>query len=502
MPSQLKAQKKKAPFEPTENYEVLNIQGWKVYVNRRLVHKESEVGRKSLALLSNQLEQITMLLPENRVKALQSIRIWLDDDPENQIHYHPEKRWLISNGYNPERAKCVDIGRADRFYDVRRSQPFVALHELAHGYHDQFLSFDDRRVIDAFETARDAGKYKDVLRIQGVRDKHYALTNHKEYFAESTEAFIGTNDFFPFVRAELKEHDPKVYRVLEEVWFSEVTEVPGRIRRRYLLSDFYQKYLDSFGIPIVASKKVRDEALYEANYLINRMLENRDDIRQAMIKGKTRFVIMAVDEFTTDIPEQASMKPKNYWDRRARGLGAQPRKPFVSCGEENLLAYPGDPYRAENILVHEFAHAIHHMGLDGISKDFDNKLKRVFDQAMAEGLWKGKYASTNRAEYWAEGVQSYFDDNRENDHDHNHVNTRKELEEYDIRLFELIDDVFKKSDWKFRHVKDRSFQVHLRTLKGQKLPRFSFPARLKEEAEKLKKKAKEQLEKAKGDSKK
>ena len=48
---------------------------------------------------------------------------------------------------------------------------------------------------------------------------------------------------------------------------------------------------------------------------------------------------------------------------------------------------------------------------------------------MEEGLWKGKYAATNFHEYWAEGVQSWFDTNRENDHDHNHVNTREELKD-------------------------------------------------------------------------
>ncbi len=32
-----------------------------------------------------------------------------------------------------------------------------------------------------------------------------------------TEAFFGTNDFFPFVRAELKEHDPQMFNALREV---------------------------------------------------------------------------------------------------------------------------------------------------------------------------------------------------------------------------------------------------------------------------------------------
>ena len=70
-------------------------------------------------------------------------------------------------------------------------------------------------------------------------------------------------------------------------------------------------------------------------------------------------VVMAYDEYTTDVPEQRAMKPRVYWDRRARGLGGSP----VSCAEENVLCFPGDPYSTENILIHEFAHTVHGMGL-------------------------------------------------------------------------------------------------------------------------------------------
>ncbi len=44
------------------------------------------------------------------------------------------------------------------------------------------------------------------------------LTNHKEYFAEGTEAFFNRNDFYPFVRAELKIHDPTLHDLLVEIW--------------------------------------------------------------------------------------------------------------------------------------------------------------------------------------------------------------------------------------------------------------------------------------------
>ena len=143
---------------------------------------------------------------------------------------------------------------------------------------------------------------------------------------------------------------------------------------------------------------------------------------------------MAPDEFTTAIPEHSHLAPKGYWDKRARGLGSSKEHPAVSCGEENLLGYKGDPYAAENILIHEFAHSIHQQGLNIVDPGFEKKLEKVFNRAALKGLWKGKYAGTNPAEYWAEGIQSWFDTNRENDYEHNHVNTREELKKARSRI--------------------------------------------------------------------
>jgi hypothetical protein len=44
------------------------------------------------------------------------------------------------------------------------------------------------------------------------------MNNADEYFAESSEAFFGTNDFYPFVRAELIEHDPQMADALRKAW--------------------------------------------------------------------------------------------------------------------------------------------------------------------------------------------------------------------------------------------------------------------------------------------
>jgi len=252
------------------------------------------------------------------------------------------------------------------------------------------------------------------------------------------------------------------------------------------LDPFYAKHVSANGFPILGSVKVSDAALHEAAYLIDQMLKGREDIRAALIDSKTRFDVMAPDEFTTDIPEHSDLTPKIFWDRRARGLGATPVRPTVSCGEENLLCLRGDPYHAENILVHEFAHAIHDMGLTRIDENFDARLRAIYDQAINDGLWKGKYAANNHHEYWAEGVQSYFGTNRPPDHDHNHVDTREELTEYDPRLFAMIDETFRGNPWRYTRPEHRKDLPHLGGWDVARLPTFAWPEHLVQEGDKQK----------------
>jgi dipeptidyl aminopeptidase/acylaminoacyl peptidase len=225
-----------------------------------------------------------------------------------------------------------------------------------------------------------------------------------------------------------------------------VTEVPAELREEHKLDPFYKKYTSAGGIPVLSSDKVSDEALIEAVYLIRQMLGERDDILKAMVKNKVRFVVMAPTEMTTDVPEQRDMKPKDYWDARARGLGGR----LTSCGEENLLNLKGDRYRTENILIHEFSHAIHRFGIGSLDRKFDSRLQEIYKKAMDNGTWKDTYAATNHSEYWAEGVQAYFDCAAPPVRGvHNDINTREKLEKADPDLFALIDETFKKTKWRY-----------------------------------------------------
>jgi hypothetical protein len=71
------------------------------------------------------------------------------------------------------------------------------------------------------------------------------------------------------------------------------------------------------------------------------------------------------------------------------------------------------------------------------------------------------YAATNRAEYWAEGVQAWFDTNRTMDHDHNHIHTRDQLKEYDPELAALCKDVLGDTEWRFVSPRQRAGGGHL-----------------------------------------
>jgi hypothetical protein len=262
---------------------------------------------------------------------------------------------------------------------------------------------------------------------------------------------------------------------------------------------FHAKYTSAHGFPIVASAAVSDFALLEAAYLVDALLAARPDVRQALIESGARLCILGHDEYTTDLPEFAflaaapmegfpGISGRDFWDARARGTGGSETDPYCSCGEENLLAYDGDPYAAECILIHEFAHVIHLRGMSNVDPSFDARLLAAYDAAMRDGLWKGKYASVNHHEYFAEGVQCWFDNNRVNDHDHNHVHLRSELVDYDPRLAALCKEVF--GDTELRYTKPATrLTGHLAGYDPATAPRFRWPERLEAAKQEIRRQA-------------
>jgi hypothetical protein len=248
--------------------------------------------------------------------------------------------------------------------------------------------------------------------------------------------------------------------------------------------------------------------LKEAEYLVNMMLANRPDVLQAMVKSGARMCIMAHDEYTTDLPEfqrlanhrddeLPDIEAKDFWDARARGLGGSELDPYCSVAEENVLGFKNDPYETECILIHEFAHNIHLRGMLNVDPTFDSRLQKTYEAAMQAGLWKGKYASVNRHEYFAEGVQSWFDNNRVNDHDHNHVDTRVELLAYDPGLAAMCREVFGDTELKYTKPATR-IQGHMAGYDPEKSPAFAWPPRLENVKMLIREVAKKRDKKANG----
>jgi hypothetical protein len=250
-----------------------------------------------------------------------------------------------------------------------------------------------------------------------------------------------------------------------------VGRIPEKVRSELKLGPFYQKHLDLNGFSIIGSSNVSDFALKEASWILQQMLTNRADILKALTTNGARLVVMAHNEYTTDLPEQAHMD-KAYWDRRARGLGGR----IASCAEENMLSFPGDPYSTENILIHEFSHVIAGVAMRALDPTFMPRLRDAYHSATNSGLWKGTYAATNPQEYWAEAAQSWFDNNRHDDRAHNHVHTRAQLKEYDPGVSKLCAEVFGDGPWRYKKPSERAPEdrAHLAGYDSTKAPTFKW----------------------------
>ncbi|MCQ2134493.1 MAG: hypothetical protein MJY88_05960 [Bacteroidales bacterium] len=360
----------------------------------------------------------------------------------------------------------------------------ILLHEFSHSIHLVGICQVDPSINDKLEAL--LAKAREEHRF----DNTYAQTDIAEYWAEGVQDWFNVNAEMPYsdgkhnwvnTREELKAYDPGLYELIAQ-YFPPIEEQIGRHPyvnlygpdskpepesaeeqafktpeytitappKELKLPKFYSKHVNVNGIPIVSSWRVPDSCFVQAEkiiYAMTNMLPER--VLKAMVDKGTRVAIMARYEGTTDIPEHAYMLDHSEtgvnMDVRARGLEGTLELPLTTCAEENILGYQIDQYHAEDILIHEFAHSIQLIGIESVDPEFHDKLQGLLDKAMAEGKYKNVYANTNATEYWAEGVQDWFNCNAEMpkaDGKHFWVNTREDLKAYDPGLYELISQYF------------------------------------------------------------
>lgn len=280
-----------------------------------------------------------------------------------------------------------------------------------------------------------------------------------------------------FASARAEENSPPV---------PDITDFDSFVIRRPLaslgLDPFYRKYVDAGGIPVIASDKVPDTALLLARDIILYMLSDRRDVRNAMIKSGFKVGIMAVEETTIDLPEQrdwkkpafddprltaaeqrtyndtiAKMTDREYWAKRARGMGGLP---YTTGATENIIGIAGTKYYGENIFVHEFSHAIMET-LAVIDPKLVAAVKRAYAHAHKKKLWQCAYMDNNPDEYWAEGTQFWFNSNFAYINGEAYVSTADEFRARDPELYNILAKVYRPD----HHILADTFYMHPARLK-------------------------------------
>lgn len=207
-------------------YEIRTIAGTSVLVNDDVLAHPAEANA-ALAILEANLAEARRLFGPERMGRLALVRIWVEwrakdreTRPRGPAEFHPSRVWLTQNGYDPEKERNVEINDTERYIAASRGdQPMAILHELAHAYDFVALGGNDKEVHAAFDAARASHAYDSVNRVDGSgAQRAYALVDSREYFAETTEAWFGTNDFYPFVHEQLRTHDPRGYALMARVW--------------------------------------------------------------------------------------------------------------------------------------------------------------------------------------------------------------------------------------------------------------------------------------------
>jgi len=202
------------------DYRPVSVQGWRACLAGPFERTDPALSQEVLDALDEDLAYIVTLLPAHALPFLKTVTIWIEQAHPEFIAavYHPSPIWLRENGYPPEWGEAVMLGNARNYLDWTAEQPAMVLHELSHAWHHQHLTYQYGPIRDAYARAMAAGLYDDVPYVLGGTQRAYATTDQMEFFAELTEAWFWQNDFYPFDRDDLREHDPESAQVIQDAW--------------------------------------------------------------------------------------------------------------------------------------------------------------------------------------------------------------------------------------------------------------------------------------------
>ncbi|GGG72807.1 hypothetical protein GCM10007415_00110 [Parapedobacter pyrenivorans] len=389
------------------------------------------------------------------------IKIDLDEKYEGEaslsiqsIHGRSEKDSiaLVGNRMEPiNGGKEVQLTGYLKLSNIRGRAGFSVTINGKHG-----LIAGDEMITDNLHGTKPWGKYSISMPLPDSAtsiDIAVYLIGDGQLWADQLELLIDGQDISSFIGINAESHseshelkkfiDDFGHVIKSDILLNDATSLITYPPREFGFNPHYKKYLNASGLPILGSEDVSDEAFYKAREIVFMMLKKNPLLKVKLIDNNARIAIIGRNEQMTDLPEYKGFDQSI--NERARGMGGWTNFPLTSCGEENILCLDTDRYWGEDILIHEFAHAVHMLGISFIDSKFNEELHSAYNQALKNGLWHNTYAISSPQEYFAEGVQSWFDVNKNaetGDGIHNHVNTNAELKLYDPELYSLIGKYF------------------------------------------------------------
>ncbi len=362
----------------------------------------------------------------------------------------------------------------------------IAVHEFCHTIDAALSRIDSgwrKRLGDTYRSATGKGLWKNT----------YTASNPAEYWAEICQSYFDCNRINNWnhgpvgTRQQLKLYDPEGYELVRDT-FRLTPENDWRyqpLRRqpsvtappaRFKIDPYYTRFTWAREFPVLGSGQVSDEALLRANDTIRKLFAYRQDVLKALIADGARLVVLSRKEKLSDLPEFKESKDKAGFDA-VRYLHYTAGLKLMVVPEENVLGLPGEPFAGRCMVVGVLARALHQvtgsrpvladfdqrrdkqqyeLRVKRLDVDFDQKLRKAYETATGKGLWKGTAAARDRVEYWAAGVEAYFDaagDGQPPNLADRPVTTREALKAYDPDLYELVDETMayrEHVDWRFK----------------------------------------------------
>jgi len=211
-------------------------------------------------------------------------------------------------------------------------------------------------------------------------------------------------------------------------------------------------------IEVLAGEDVDPTAIDEVADRTYHMLVNRPEYAEAIAAFPIGIRVIGSSQRIMDLPEFEDIyfhHPGIDWRSLGRSFPGTEIIPFAAGAEENLLCSTEDRYEGEDNFMRDFAITIRRFAMEVVDESTSAAIDQAYAVAIAEGKWKNTLAEINSEQYWAEGVQSFFDANLEDNAEdrepissHNHVNTRDELRTYDRALYQIAISVFGDIEWR------------------------------------------------------